>query len=100
MIKDIGREQRFKRLYGITTAIYEEMKAEQNGRCYICGKTESENRKSLAVDHCHKTKVIRALLCDDCNWCLGKVGDNIELLRKMINYLQAEFRDRKIFKIK
>lgn len=39
----------------------------QKGRCAICCKHERHFTKRLAVDHDHKTKKVRGLLCFRCN---------------------------------
>lgn len=43
----------------------------QNGCCAICGRRESQFKQKLAVDHDHKTGIIRGLLCDRCNIAVG-----------------------------
>lgn len=43
--------------------------------CVICGSKES-----LVVDHCHKTKTIRGMLCNHCNRGLGHFRDDPDLL--------------------
>ena len=57
--------QYLKRTYGITVDRYEEMLTEQDGGCFLCGKTHPERR--LHVDHCHDTGKVRGLLCSNCN---------------------------------
>lgn len=63
--------------------------------CAICG--ESEDRKTLVVDHDHsccpskeKTcgKCIRALICSDCNLGLGRFFDRPELLERAADYIR------------
>ena len=84
------REQHLKRMYGITQQDYEVMIAEQNNQCAICNATEPggrHNRGYFVVDHCHTTGKVRKLLCNNCNTALGLVGDNVDTLHKMINYL-------------
>ena len=88
------RGYHLKRKYGITLEQYNGLFINQNGLCKICNKTETAiDRKNsklrdLAVDHCHKTKQIRGLLCTCCNTALGLLKDNIELLEKAITYLE------------
>ena len=41
------------------------------------------------MDHCHKTKKIRGLLCHTCNSGLGMFKDNIEYLKNAIKYLEV-----------
>lgn len=64
------------------------MFAEQNGCCAICGDHQSNQARSMAVDHCHETGRVRGLLCMKCNTGIGKLGDSPELLRKAIAYLE------------
>lgn len=75
------------RTYGMTYEDYEVMLAAQGGACRICRSPDGD--RSLAVDHCHKTNVIRGLLCNRCNTTLGKVEEDIGLLEAMISYLKA-----------
>jgi hypothetical protein len=72
---------------------YKKMHDEQNGKCAICflpetSKSNNEKIKNLAIDHCHKTGVIRGLLCQKCNIGLGAFLDNPDLLKKAIIYLK------------
>lgn len=76
-----------KRNYGITLEEHTKMYEEQNGRCAICGNEGNGKWKKLCVDHCHTTGKIRKLLCNNCNTALGLVGDNTQILQKMIDYL-------------
>jgi len=83
------RARKLSRKFGITTSEYESMSAAQQGLCAICGKPEKPNKR-LAVDHCHKSGVVRGLLCSLCNTAIGKLGDSPELLRRAIAYLEAK----------
>lgn len=73
---------------------YEKLFKEQNGLCKICNLPETMKSanaysiKRLAIDHCHKTKKIRGLLCHHCNVSLGAFKDSIELLEVAIQYLK------------
>jgi hypothetical protein len=83
-----------KRRFGLTRDAYNEKLKNQNHVCAICKQPETavDGRtgtiKSLAVDHCHKHKGLRDLLCGRCNTTLGKVNDDIGLLQNMIDYLK------------
>ena len=70
--KNGGGRSKYKRTYGITPAQYDEMLSQQRGLCASCGGTGRPGRP-LCVDHCHKTKAIRGLLCDSCNICAGHI---------------------------
>jgi hypothetical protein len=78
--------------YGIDFTDYTKIFNKQNGCCKICNKHISEvnkgHKKSLCVDHCHDTNIVRGLLCDKCNRGLGLFNDNIEILKKAIEYLR------------
>lgn len=71
---------------------YNRMLEAQNGACAICKKPETHKRngklKALAVDHCHRTNVIRGLLCSDCNTGIGKLKDSPEVLLAAVEYLK------------
>lgn len=84
-VKEHRRKTRLKTIYGMSLEDYQTMFDAQEGKCALCG--EKEEKKSLAVDHCHITGKIRALLCTNCNTILGKAHDNSSLLIKMADYL-------------
>lgn len=62
----------------------------QNGGCAICGKRQGIETKKLGVDHDHCTGRIRGLLCSQCNRGLGKFGDSIEGIKRVLAYLENE----------
>jgi hypothetical protein len=88
---DYSKNAFLKRRYGIGIDRYNEMLAEQNGSCAICGKAEGNEIRgkvvALAVDHCHDTGKIRALLCSNCNTALGLFNDDVALLAKARAYV-------------
>jgi hypothetical protein len=75
-------ERKMKSNYGIDKVEYERMLEEQGGKCALCGDAECQSGKRFAVDHCHETGVVRAILCYNCNTGLGKFRDDPEVLRK------------------
>ena len=78
-----------KARYGITASDYEDMLKRQNGMCAICSSTKSGRKdRRLMVDHCHKTKEVRGLLCHHCNALLGNARDNPKTLELAIKYLE------------
>ncbi len=85
--KSADTNSRLKRVYGIDLNQYNQMFAEQEGKCLGCKRHQSELKFKLAVDHCHKTGNIRGLLCISCNAALGNVRDNEQILENLKNYL-------------
>jgi len=80
---------RLKGRYGITSAEYDQMLKEQNGKCAICGSGKDENRGNfLSVDHCHKTGIVRGLLCNMCNRGIGMLQDDVSIVTKAAEYLK------------
>jgi DNA-directed RNA polymerase subunit RPC12/RpoP len=57
---------RVLRQYGLTPDQVAEMWGLQDGRCAICGADLTVKR--WAIDHDHRTKVVRGLVCFYCNW--------------------------------
>lgn len=83
------RNQRLKRKFAITVEDYDKMFEQQKGLCKICGKNyNNKSQKNFHIDHCHKTGVVRGLLCNKCNQGIGLLNDNPKLLKKAIDYLQ------------
>ena len=100
-----GQKNRYLLCYfGISLREWDEMFASQGGVCAICQKPETAVIKGkvadLAVDHKHDhdcvhtgvqkacPECIRGLLCRDCNTMLGKVNDDIAVLRRAADYLE------------
>ena len=92
---------RLKSTFGINLEKYEKMLEEQDFKCKICGKEEvSTSRtgqiKGLAVDHCHKHEKetgeikVRGLLCENCNKGIGSLQDDINILKRAIDYIEKE----------
>ena len=97
--KDQTRGYNLKYKFGITIEEYQRMLDAQDGRCAICRREETVVRRrgthsnenivlGLAVDHNHKTKQVRALLCNTCNKGLGSFNDDIPLLETALEYLR------------
>lgn len=80
------RSSYLKRVFGITLQQYDKLLLLQEGRCYIC--QNKPRTKKLAVDHDHKTKEVRGLLCMKCNRdVLGSAHDKVEILQRAVEYL-------------
>jgi 5-methylcytosine-specific restriction endonuclease McrA len=75
----------------ISVEVYNQMFADQGGKCAICGQPETAmyrgTVRNLCVDHNHETGEVRGLLCNFCNQGLGYFKDNPELLKSASAYL-------------
>lgn len=70
--------------YGISEKDVERLMEKQKGLCAIC-----EVQPAQHVDHCHKTKKVRGLLCFNCNGALGRFEDDVKVLERAMQYLVA-----------
>lgn len=56
---------------GLTVDQVERLKKKQGGKCALCRKA-----KRLGLDHDHKTRIIRGLLCGGCNRLMCALDDS------------------------
>lgn len=80
-----ARRSRLKRVFNITPEEYDAVLEYQQGVCYICERPPGKTR--LAVDHCHKTGLVRGLLCWICNAAIAKLSDDPRRARRAEEYL-------------
>jgi hypothetical protein len=59
-----------KHHYGMTNQSFLAMLEAQQFRCAVCGADIADDRRTH-VDHCHKTGLVRGLLCPGCNTGIG-----------------------------
>ena len=79
-----SREYHLRRRYGIGRPEFDELLAEQGGRCAICGGPEPQH-----VDHDHRNGWVRGILCFNCNGGLGQFTDDPKLLAGAYTYLKG-----------
>lgn len=72
--------------YGITAEEYQEMLVKQEYRCAICGRLPKKLR--LAIDHDHRTRQVRGLLCFRCNYGLSWFQEDADRLTRAGAYLR------------
>ncbi len=53
------------------------------GNCPICNFFTD----SWILDHCHFSNCFRGYICNSCNLGLGRFNDDIDILKKAIDYL-------------
>ncbi|MFE5290330.1 endonuclease VII domain-containing protein [Nocardia sp. NPDC056611] len=87
--------------YGISWEQYQQMIADCDNRCAICGNHETEliygELKALAIDHCHTTGQVRGLLCQACNQALGHMEDDPDRLIAAAEYLEKHAASPRLF---
>ena len=88
-----ARDRRLRRKYGLTLAQYNRMLKAQGGVCKLCGRPPQ--KLALAVDHDHKTKRVRGLLCFTCNH-FHVAKNTAETARRMVPYLESSYDGRKL----
>jgi hypothetical protein len=93
----ISHAQVLREKYRLNPAEYDAMLAAQEGRCAICGRTETArgrggNPRRLAVDHDHRTGAVRQLLCHRCNLVTWAVEEDPDLLTTIRTYLEKHRR--------
>lgn len=102
-LDDIEYYERYNSLSSKEKAEYrKEYWDRQNEKCDICRKAltdpiedyynKLDNDEAMAtidghIDHCHKTDIVRGLLCGSCNKGLGFFKDSPNLLYKASDYL-------------
>lgn len=69
--------------YGLKPEDVEEMKLNQDNKCIGCLE-----EKPLCIDHDHTTGKVRGLLCRQCNACIGLSGENLDVLKNLVTYLE------------
>lgn len=74
---------------GLTPEQIDNLFISQGSCCAICGASEPGSKSGWSLDHCHKTKRVRFVLCVHCNRGLGAFKDNPEIMRKAADMLEA-----------
>lgn len=81
-----GKYLSLEKKYGLTKQQFEQMITDSKGICNICKSIFK--KKEPYVDHCHDTKKVRGLLCNDCNVGLSRFKDNETFLLNAVKYLK------------
>lgn len=91
--RELRRSERRKRVYGLSEHDVKDLFDKQKGLCACCEKPLSDEmgrlhaHNKMVIDHDHQTGYLRGLLCTMCNKGIGLLGDNLEGLKKAVNYL-------------
>jgi Recombination endonuclease VII len=85
---DKRRDYNLKQLYGITSEWFYSKLEEQGGGCAICGAMDKGRKvRSLHVDHSHKSKLNRGILCELCNHAVERLENIPDWAKKAEAYL-------------
>ena len=77
-----------RRQYGISMQQFDKLLEFQKHGCAICSKPITKLSRRMNIDHDHKTGQVRGLLCSGCNTGLGHLGDDIQGLKRALEYLE------------
>ena len=81
------RENQLKHRSGLALEEYQQILEFQDFKCGACGRHQSEFTRNFHVDHCHRTGIVRGLLCGFCNrFVIGR--HQVEWLRGGVRYLE------------
>jgi preprotein translocase subunit SecD len=78
--------------YKITFKQFDEMIKGQDNGCYLCDapiQPIGDYNIRGVLDHNHETGKIRKVLCQHCNKALGLVKEKVDVLKKMVKYLDG-----------
>lgn len=84
----VEKNRRVKLRYGISLAQYLAKYSSQDGKCAVCQKWF----EVLCIDHDHKTKIVRDLLCKTCNLALGNVLEDSAIATGLADYINRHQR--------
>jgi len=85
------KESKLKSKYGLSLSEFDNLLLAQNNRCAICNQPlDLQNPNNVHIDHSHLTRIVRGILCRNCNLGIGFFRDNPEYLRNAIKYLERD----------
>lgn len=87
--KKYAKVRKFNRLfevYKINETEYQNLIRLQNNKCKIC--LNELKSKSIHIDHCHETSLIRGVLCSRCNQAIGLLKDNLNSIERAYKYVK------------
>lgn len=76
--------------YGLTPTEWDVKFYRQGFCCDICGIHDLDFNGRWDTDHCHKSGMLRGILCHPCNVMLGAARDNVANLQRAIGYLEND----------
>lgn len=82
---EVQRKNRWKNKFGLTEKDFNQMLQDQNNSCAICTKLLDKP----FVDHDHVTHKVRGLLCNNCNFGIGSLQDDPQIIARAQAYVLA-----------
>jgi len=88
--REKAKDTRLKREYHVTLEEWTKVYEYQGRKCAICKRSLNKKGKKLilSTDHCHKTGILRGLLCWQCNKAIAIFQDSLERLRNAVTYFE------------
>ena len=88
---DYMKDYDLRKNYNITLDEFKNISINQEDKCAICyvhiSEISGKHKKTLCVDHCHKTGKVRGLLCDKCNRAIGLLNEDISIIKNAMRYI-------------
>lgn len=85
--KDKAEDRRLKKAYGVDLSYRNKLEKDQKNKCWVCGRPPK--RLKLALDHNHKTNVVRGLLCMTCNRKIIGLIEKYKIpVKRIVEYFQ------------
>ena len=78
----------------LTISEFSELFNSQGRSCAICSSKNPGGKAGWNVDHCHKTGMVRFILCVHCNRGLGAFRDRPDLMRIAADKLEEIYQDQ------
>lgn len=82
-----AHERHVQNTYGLKSGEYTNLYQKQGCCCAICRRATGKSKR-LAVDHNHKTGLVRGLLCGPCNKMLALARSNPAFFTRAARYLK------------
>lgn len=91
--KEAARERMLHKKYGMTSQEFLDRVSAQQNKCKLCNRIFGEVKGRLdtaQVDHDHATGKVRGIICGVCNTAMGKLGDTVEKIERIVKYMKFE----------
>jgi hypothetical protein len=60
--------------FGLSQPCYDELLRKQHNACAVCERSfQNLSNRQIVVDHCHRTNVVRGIVCARCNVLLAAI---------------------------